>query len=242
MSDVKELLRKATELNSMVGDEEWLTQIALAYDNMEPITLAIYLKEALNDPMLVAMALRKVIVKYPAIVVGRLLLNDQMYPELSREEMKNILNNAFLKKDLERAISILYPLIFEVDAAKVWNDTGIDVFPDEIVKIRYLSGYWSVNPSSGWCVASGRPPRGKFGYTLYGEFEGCLVGRIDTEDNTIPNFYVGAVYSGSGLGTEKGSRLYLAANDDVNRLYGKGFTDNIGSLTVEISKELDWMP
>ncbi len=120
--------------------------------------------------------------------------------------------------------------MIEVKADQMWNDTGIDLIDSQSVTIKYDSGTWSVNPDCGNIDAEGGPFIAKNGYLLPGSKEGCLVGKIGDGQP----FYVGKSLTLSG----KSGRLYLSANDDVNGLYGKGYKDNSGELTVLVGAKV----
>ncbi len=116
--------------------------------------------------------------------------------------------------------------VVSVDSATIWNDTGLEINTTNLVNIKYIGGSWNVSPGMPYSDGLGINVIAKPGYLLPDYNEGCLVGKVG---NGEP-FYVGNQLEFSG---EKG-RLYLAANDDVNGLYGVGYTDNIGALDVEI--------
>lgn len=116
---------------------------------------------------------------------------------------------------------------FEVSARAKWQATPATVREDEVATITYLSGYWRISPATGQLDAGGsRHYIAKPGYMLPGAYEGMLVGLLD-----------GSTFAIGKSGTspaDKNGVLYLAANDDEVPLYGSGYADNSGSITVKI--------
>jgi hypothetical protein len=60
-----------------------------------------------------------------------------------------------------------------------------------------------------------------------GQNEGALIGQVG---NTV--FLVGM---GATVPSNVQGELQLCINDDLNGIYGAGFTDNIGSISVKIA-------
>lgn len=117
-----------------------------------------------------------------------------------------------------------------VQAAIKWQNTGVMVNPGTKVTVTYQSGLWTANPQSGILYDADGSPNfipAKTGYTLPGANEGALIGKVGNEVFLIgSNAIVPANLSGE---------LQLCINDDLNGIYGAGFTDNIGSITVKIT-------
>jgi hypothetical protein len=116
-----------------------------------------------------------------------------------------------------------------VQANVKWQNTGVMVYPGSNVAISYLGGLWTANPHVGSLYnAAGNPYfiSALPGYTLPGANEGMLVGRVGT---TVFPIGISASVPPNLTGW-----LELCINDDLNGIYGAGFTDNIGSITVQI--------
>ena len=121
---------------------------------------------------------------------------------------------------------------FVVESKKVWPSTGYSVPAGSKIVVTWLSGEWSANPAWGILVnGNGNPgyPNAKPGYALPGAPEGALVGKIGNQAFLIGNTGV--------VPANLAGMLFLAINDDVNGIYGPGYTDNIGALKVMIFKE-----
>lgn len=120
-----------------------------------------------------------------------------------------------------------------VQANVKWQDSGyiVESGGASSVSIVYQSGQWTANPSTGFVDANGNPSLiAKPGYTLPGANEGALCGRIGESGEV---FLIGdnGQVPANLIGT-----LYLCINDDLNGEYGPGFSDNQGSITVQISE------
>jgi hypothetical protein len=121
---------------------------------------------------------------------------------------------------------------FVVQSTKVWPSTGYQIRAGEKIVVMWISGQWSANPAWGILVNGlGNPqfPQAPTGYALPGAPEGALVGRVGSQAFLIGNRGV--------VPQNLSGTLYLAINDDVNGIYGAGYTDNIGSVKVMIFKE-----
>ncbi|MFI3173139.1 MAG: hypothetical protein R3Y58_12350 [Eubacteriales bacterium] len=215
---------------SEISNLEWENFLTQLFNEITPLEYAQLLKDAGFKESEIAEALSKNIQEaFKSVIIGGILLDESMFPELTEIEMHNILSKYCLGENIDKAISILYVTIINIHADKLWNDSGIEIEEDEKVTINYLSGKWRV---SYWdSDASGTQIIAKEGYLLPGKAEGCVVGKIG-ENGEI--FYVGMQQV---IPSAKG-RLYLASNDDVNRAYGAGYADNTGTLTMIISKRL----
>jgi hypothetical protein len=113
-----------------------------------------------------------------------------------------------------------------------WQNTGVTVSPGTPVNIAYQSGLWTANPNGfgGQLYnAAGGPTfiAAKPGYTMPGENEGALIGKVGNDV-----FFVGM---GATVPYNLKGPLQLCINDDLNGIYGAGFTDNIGSVSVKIT-------
>lgn len=116
----------------------------------------------------------------------------------------------------------------EVAANVFWVDTGLVVDGELPVSLRTKSGSWTANPATGMVGPTGHLDLiAKPGYRLPSAPEGLLVGQVGTAVFPIGD---GAVAPAGATG-----RLYLGINDDLTGEYGVGFTDNEGSMRVEIT-------
>lgn len=121
------------------------------------------------------------------------------------------------------------PTIFTVQANKKWQDTGITITEDQSVTVLYKEGEWTANPQNGFVDANGNSSLiAKQGYTLPGSNEGALCGKIG-ENGDI--FLIGMVKE---IAVGLSGNLFLCINDDLNGIYGSGFYDNEGAITVSI--------
>ncbi len=118
-----------------------------------------------------------------------------------------------------------------VQANIAWQNTGITIAANSNTSIQYQSGLWTANPQlNGGKMynAAGNPTfiPAKSGYTMPGQNEGALIGRIGS---TI--FFVGM---GITIPNNLAGEIELCINDDLNGIYGAGLTDNIGAIIVTI--------
>ena len=128
---------------------------------------------------------------------------------------------------LDATASVLAPLPstneqVEVQANVMWQDTGIQVRRGDTVKIRYITGKWSiwldVDPLTDGNGQNGRPETCRI---MPEENLGGLIGRVG--DNSP--FYIG---NGAEIYSDYNGTLQLSINDCV------GFSDNGGALTVAV--------
>ena len=121
-----------------------------------------------------------------------------------------------------------------VQAKIKWVDTGIAISEDVKTTVRYLSGTWTANPETRFVDAGGNSKlKAKTGYPLPGANEGALCGKVGEsgdvflidKENDIPNGLSG--------------NLFLCINDDLDGIYGAGFADNEGSVTVAVITDVD---
>ena len=128
---------------------------------------------------------------------------------------------------LDATASVLAPLPstneqVEVQANVMWQDTGIQVRRGDTVKIRYVTGTWSiwlnVDPLTDGNGQNGRPETCRI---MPEENLGGLIGRVG--DNSP--FFIG---NGTEIYSDYNGTLQLSINDCV------GFSDNGGALTVAV--------
>ncbi len=119
----------------------------------------------------------------------------------------------------------------EVFANVKWQKTGVYCSGGEEIVVSYRSGSWTVSPDVRNVDGNGNSHfRAKAGYTMPGEPQGCLIGRIGNQ-----TFYLGNNgKTPAGLAGE----LELCTNDDLDGRYGQGFKDNSGSINVELELEM----
>jgi hypothetical protein len=116
---------------------------------------------------------------------------------------------------------------YTVYAAQKWQGTGVYVQPGQSLLVAWLNGEWTSNPAWGFNVnGRGNPalPNAKPGYAMPGVPEGALVGMIQNNVFLVGNW--------SKTPSQMSGQLYLTINDDLNGIYGPGYTDNTGSLKV----------
>jgi choline dehydrogenase-like flavoprotein len=117
----------------------------------------------------------------------------------------------------------------QVQANQAWQGTGVQVNGQSWQLAVCTGGEWTANPDTGKVSAAGNPRLiAKPGYTLPGQPEGALIGRIGTSG--VP-FLVG---NQAQLPRGQQGELQLCINDDLDRRYGAGLSDNQGSLSVEV--------
>lgn len=119
-----------------------------------------------------------------------------------------------------------------VQASIKWQNTGVLVEAGTPVTVAYHSGLWTANPNDNGGElydASGNPYfiAAQAGYTMPGQNEGALIGKVD---ETV--FLIGL---GTRVPSNLQGELQLCINDDLNAIYGAGFADNIGCITVKIT-------
>lgn len=115
-----------------------------------------------------------------------------------------------------------------------WQNTGILIQAGATTSLRFLQGSWTANPNTNGGAFYGPTgiPQGipaQSGYTMPGQNEGALIGKVG---DTI--FLIG---EGVTIPSNLSGHLELCINDDLNRKYGAGLTDNLGSIemTVDIN-------
>lgn len=117
----------------------------------------------------------------------------------------------------------------QVQARDPWQGTGVQINGQSWQLAVCTGGQWTANPGTGMVGAAGHPGlTAKPGYTLPGQAEGALIGRIG--ENGAP-FLVG---NQAKLPRGQQGELQLCINDDLAGRYGAGLSDNQGSLSVEV--------
>ena len=117
----------------------------------------------------------------------------------------------------------------QVQARAPWQGTGVQVNGQSWQLAVCTGGQWTANPGTGMVGAAGHPGlTAKPGYTLPGQAEGALIGRIGPSGAP---FLVG---NQAQLPRGQQGELQLCINDDLAGRYGAGLSDNQGSLSVEV--------
>ena len=117
----------------------------------------------------------------------------------------------------------------QVQARDPWQGTGLQVNGHSWQLAVCTGGQWTANPGTGMVGAAGHPGlTAKPGYTLPGQAEGALIGRIGPSGAP---FLVG---NQAQLPRGQQGELQLCINDDLDGRYGAGLSDNQGSLSVEV--------
>lgn len=117
----------------------------------------------------------------------------------------------------------------QVQANQAWQGTGVQVNGQSWQLAVCTGGQWTANPDTGMVSAAGNPRFiAKPGYTLPGQPEGALIGRIG--NSGVP-FLVG---NQAQLPRGQQGELQLCINDDLDGHFGAGLSDNLGSLSVEV--------
>lgn len=116
-------------------------------------------------------------------------------------------------------------------AKQKWQSTGIQVNAGNPVTASYKSGLWTVNPNEHGGKrynSAGVVPtvKAKAGYTLPGENEGALIGRVGQR-----TFLIGL---NAIVPDDVNGELMFCVNDDLDPRYGEGFADNEGEIDVNI--------
>jgi len=124
---------------------------------------------------------------------------------------------------------VVSPVTIEANVA--WQNTGINISATETATINYQDGLWTANPNvnnGNLYDGAGNPANisAKAGYTLEGENEGALIGKVG--DNIF------LIADGVTIPAEVSGVIELCINDDLSGEYGAGLTDNLGYITVTI--------
>jgi hypothetical protein len=146
----------------------------------------------------------------------------------------------FSAGDAQAAVDTLYPappaptpippvpVNVTVQANQPWQASGVTLFSGQKAAIVVSGGSWTANPQTGMCGAGGSGYVAKPGYTLPGAREGALIGRVGSN----PPFLVGPAANAPDGQT---GMLSLCINDDIERRYGSGLSDNRGALNVTVT-------
>lgn len=117
-----------------------------------------------------------------------------------------------------------------VAANQKWQKTNVFVNAGKTLAVSYLRGSWTANPqdNNGENYSpNGLPIVAKPGYAMPGQNEGALIGRIGSDV-----FLIGSSVSHAVINS---GELELCINDDLCQIYGAGFTDNKGSVEMQIT-------
>jgi hypothetical protein len=207
--------------------------LTAVFDSITPLDMARILKnEFAGSPGDVAQGVAYAFPELSALAVGKLLLDAQVYPGLDKDQMRDALLSAdFSAQDVNAAIATLYgqPAVNVTVRANIkWQNSGVSAGPQVTITVTYQSGQWTANPATGYVNAAGNPRFiAKPGYTMPGQYEGALIGRVGTRV-----FLVGAKATVPG---DLSGPLELCINDDLDGRYGAGFTDNQGAIVVGIA-------
>ncbi|MDD2967493.1 MAG: hypothetical protein PHN64_08475 [Desulfovibrionaceae bacterium] len=201
---------------------------------MSLVEYARLLRPYSQSAMELVLALYAAIIPHPsAIEMCWALLDDHVYPQTGKEEMRSILNACgYSDTDISQALNACFPdskaITVEVQAGRAWQNTGACIGAGEKAIIEYQSGTWSISPAIPNCGASGSSSHiAKNGYAMPNKPEGGLIGRIG---GTV--FWAGK-YGETPLGIV--GELQLCPNDDLQGVYGAGLKDNSGSVKVKIT-------
>lgn len=124
-----------------------------------------------------------------------------------------------------------------VHADVPWNETDIVTIDNSILS-------WSISNNDLWSFNKDIFPDGHsangvegipalLGYVFPGENLGKLIGRIGDYGKIFPMGEKGEIYISDGDG---GEYLYLTINDEISQIYGKGFEDNKGELSITVNQ------
>jgi hypothetical protein len=175
-----------------------------------------------------AVAIRSAFPDVPARTVALLVITGRS--DTDESEMYDALTGCgFTEIEARGAVNLLYPATMSVEAGRSWQTTGIVVTGQQTTSIDCGEGLWTANPDTGMCGPAGNARYlAKPGYTLPGAPEGAMVGRIGSN----PPFLVG---TGATAPAGQAGLLSLCINDDLQRRYGVGLSDNAGSIPVTVT-------
>lgn len=150
-------------------------------------------------------------------------------PETDRGTMASALTSCgFDPINVQGAVNILYPMTVAINSSLSWQDTGVTVIGTQNTAIA-CSGKWTANPMWGECGPDGASGYiAKPGYTMPGQHEGAMIGRIGSNAPFLVGAKASAPAGQSGV-------MSLCINDDLDGLYGAGLTDNQGTITAVIT-------
>lgn len=125
-----------------------------------------------------------------------------------------------------------------VQAKQPWQNTGIQIEPNETYVVAYYSGTWTADPKDNngqQYKANGSPDvivsPNQPHYPMVNVPMGALVGRINNNGTYSEPFLIG---DGSVVPNTMSGQLELCINDDITGAYGAGLTDNQGFITVTL--------
>lgn len=98
----------------------------------EPLELAKQLKEQVFTAHEIALAFKDIDVRHKAVTTGTILLNNEIFPTMEKEEMRTVLEAVFPNENINQAIDILYPIITFLVANEDYYDTGVDLYDNEV--------------------------------------------------------------------------------------------------------------
>lgn len=201
---------------------------------LTPLEMARIMKSVFEDSAGdIALGLKHGYPSLSAFDVGKILLDTEVYPNLTSTEMKTaLIYGGFSENDSSGAVARLFSTKKQVtvDPRVAWQDTGVTVDANERVTVTYKNGRWTASPYTGFVDGNGTPRYiAKPGYALPGAREAALIGKIGNNVFLIGNN--GSVPTGIT------GKLLLCINDDLERRYGTGLADNTGSITVEIEEK-----
>lgn len=145
-------------------------------------------------------------------------------PAFNEVEVKNALNQLYNHQEVVTIV---------VEASKKWQTTGVVISPSIQITTTYKGGSWTANPATGMVDANGNGTYvAKSGYTMPGAQEGALIGRVVQSETLISAPFL---LGNSGMvPSELSGELQFCINDDLNHVYGDGFADNVGSVTIDV--------
>ena len=121
----------------------------------------------------------------------------------------------------------------QVNSNQSWQRIGVNVPSEKPVVITYKSGQWTADPSSNNgnlydANGNSKVTVTQSGYPIQNVNMGALIGKV----GSYPPFLIGngPVLTPAG----QSGFLQLCINDDLNKEFGAGLTDNIGSLQISI--------
>lgn len=163
-----------------------------------------------------------------ALDIGGIILAPDVLPGTPAPEMAIALTGAgFAATNTSDAVNVLYPITLTVQANKAWQTSGLIVTGRQVTRIT-AQGSWTANPATGMWGPAGIPnTHTRRGYTMPGEAEGALIGRIG---NNAP-FLVGVE---AQVPAGQSGSFELCINDDLDGIHGAGLSDNIGTLQVHL--------
>lgn len=181
-------------------------------------------EDRLLSELVVAKIIKELLPTVSAVDLGSFLNNT----EIRRAITINIFSEAkFSQQDAEHTANCLFPFHSKIYAEKAWQDVGLVLQSCETAEISVGSEQWCFNPREGQCSAQGKNLIAKPYYTMPGQREGALIGRVGDQV-----FLVGA---GAHTPNNTTGSLQFCINDDLEQKYGAGLLDNSGYISVTIT-------